>query len=88
MHHRRIVYIFRQGCQNNSYYSLFKRKPRVTMRAVADARTGEPIPLYETPDPFIFNFCLYGTERYIGMKLPLGGVVKMIWEWDDLEQAS
>lgn len=71
------LYLFHQGTENNRYYSLHVREPRVTVRQVRSDITGEMIPLYETPDTFIFNFCLYGMERRLKVALPLGSVTKM-----------
>lgn len=71
------VWLFHQGSASNRYYSLHLRKPRVTVRQVVSEADGATTPLYETPDPFLFNFCLYGFERRLKFKAPLGSVWKL-----------
>lgn len=65
------AYILHQGSPGMDYYSLFPRAPRVTRR-MAHNDAGEEVPLYESPDPFIFNFCIRGVEKRLGVRLPLG----------------
>ena len=72
-----IFYLFHAGCESNAHYAFFRRQPRVTKRLVKSDKTGELIPLYESPDSFLFNFCLYGTEKRAKFKIPLGAVVKV-----------
>ena len=74
---RRIVYVLHQGAKGNRFYTMHARPPRVLTQEVRDLETGQPTLLYSTPDRFIFSFCWRGMEKMLGIKLPLGGVMKM-----------
>lgn len=78
-------YLLHQGSEANHYYSLFLQQPRVTCRMVKSDKTGEDIPLYETPDSFLFNFCLYGAERRAKVRFPLGSVTKLTIDFQPVE---
>ncbi len=80
-----LFYLFHQGADANRSYSLHLSPPRVTKRTVISDKTGEPIPLYETPDSFLFNFCLYGAERRAKVRFPLGSVTKLTVEFEPME---
>ena len=83
-----IFYLLHQGAKGNKYYSLHLTEPRVTVRNVTNEKTGELTPLYETPDSFLFNFCLYGVERKAKVKFPLGSVTKLNIEFEQLETVA
>lgn len=76
-HETHIAYLFHQGAPGNDHYSLHVRQPHVVSRSVPDGTGMTTVTLYETPDPFIFLFCLYGTERRMKVRIPLGEVRKM-----------
>lgn len=71
------VYVLHQGSLGNAYYSLFPKPPRVTKRQVRSATTHEFVDLFETPDSFVFNFCLPGVERRLKTRIPLGAIAKL-----------
>lgn len=77
-------YLFHQGSEANHYYSLYLRQPRVTRRMVPSEATGLDVPLYESPDSFIFNFCLNGFERRTKVRCPLGSVTKLKIDFEEL----
>lgn len=79
-------YLFHQGSESNRSYSLHLTQPRVTRQLVPSDKTqGMIVPLYETPDSFLFNFCLYGAERRAKVKFPLGSVTKLTVEMEPVE---
>lgn len=77
------VWIFHQGAPNNRFYSLHLRKPRVLTTAVTDEKTGGRDTLFETPDPFLFCFCLYGFEKRLKFQIPRGSVRRLSFTADD-----
>lgn len=81
------AYVLHQGSAGNAFYTLFPKRPRVTTRTVTSERDGTPQPLYESPDPFVFNFCLFGTEKLLRFRLPLGASVRLTMQVDELTPA-
>ena len=79
------VWLFHQGSASNRYYSLHLRQPRVTVREVPSEDGSGMTRLHATPDPFLFNFCLYGFERRLKFKLPLGAVRKLTFVSEEIE---
>lgn len=79
------AYLLHQGSVGNAYYSLFPKRPRVTRRSVRSGDGQSLVDLFETPDCFIFNFCLPGVERRFKTRIPLGAIAKLTIRVEDVE---
>jgi hypothetical protein len=72
-----VLYLFHHGGPANASYSLHLRPPTVITRTVPSEVDGSPVTIYETDAPNVFNFCLYGMERRLKLRVPLGSVARL-----------
>jgi hypothetical protein len=73
----RTTYLLHHGAAGNSYYALYARRPRVRQRLVKDGRGSQLVPVFESPDEPVHNFCRFGIERLLNLEIPLGTYVRL-----------